>query len=447
MRHLRDRAQGWIERNGFTREQTERTPAYVDLLFAFGLARLGDADTALALCAEARAELIRAAKPFVTRDSAGRETHHTGNAHSWLASAYEYRIRMALESKTHTGRLPDHLLQQLEHSDLLERYVADRLRKHSFILEPDERINPYRHWGARISQFERALAELTDLTDRNELVIRIERLLQSMPSGAWGAEQRARVLRAGLEVAPRVSKEFAQRMLEQALQAYDALSEAREQAQLIEQVGLLEKALLVADHFGLREHLRPLLVRCRQLLQARGGAWAWAALDSLTGQYFRVPRRFGLRDEIGQLSDRMAELVLEGQDVRNIDFRKQEGGPAALRALLHVAGGWYYLHRDREAEPILDATRNLLFQSCLSPRDQSQLACAYARAIGQAPVEEAQKRWEELFERLAGVRDTYNTSSHFSVSQLDLVESVVLAAVGCFSSVARSSAQQPSGAS
>ena len=42
----------------------------------------------------------------------------------------------------------------------------------------------------------------------------------------------------------------------------------------------------------------------------------------------------------------------EGQDVKNVDFRKKENGPAALRALLHVASGWYYFGRDSQADPL-----------------------------------------------------------------------------------------------
>ena len=49
--------------------------------------------------------------------------------------------------------------------------------------------------------------------------------------------------------------------------------------------------------------------------------------------------------------------------------------------------------------------------------------------MGQAPVEIAQKRLEEIFRQLKMIKDTYTTSSHFSVSQLDVVEAVVLAVV------------------
>src|SRR5207253_7378744 len=125
-------------------------------------------------------------------------------AHTWLYNAFEYRIRQALDGKPHTGPLPGEQLEYLESVDRLERYVVDRLRKHSKVLEPDQRINPYRHWSGRISDFEKAIAELTDLTDRNEIANRVDKLLREVPKGPRGNGDRARVLRAGLEAAPRV---------------------------------------------------------------------------------------------------------------------------------------------------------------------------------------------------------------------------------------------------
>ncbi len=127
----------------------------------------------------------------------------------------------------------------------------------------------------------------------------------------------------------------------------------------------------------------------------------------------------------------MAELVLEGRELRAVDFKKYPNnqGPAALRALLQVAGQWYFFGRDSQAEPILQAARAVLLAGDLPARDQTQLACSYARAVGRAPVEAAQKRLEELFKSLRGIKDTYTTTSHFSVSQLDVIESVVLAVV------------------
>jgi hypothetical protein len=281
-----------------------------------------------------------------------------------------------------------------------------------------------------MSEFERALAELTDLTDRDEVAARVERILKDLPTGAKGAEQRAWVLRRALEVAPRVNESFAWRMLEQALQAYDALPEARDQAHLVERATLLEKGLFVAAHFDHVEHVHPLLARFHGLLQAPWGSHALAFFDTAAGQCVRGLRKLGMRDEIEQLLVQMAGLMLEGQDVGNVDFRARENGIQVLRTLLLIAAGWWDLGFDARAEAILRAARgSLLHGEPLQPRDQTQLAVAYVRSLAWAPLETTAVYLQELFDRLEGVRDTYTTASHFSVSQLDVVEAAVLAAV------------------
>jgi hypothetical protein len=271
----------------------------------------------------------------------------------------------------------------------------------------------------------------------------VDKLLAEVPKGAKGAEPRARVVRAGLEAARWVGEEFALRMLDQAIPAYDALPEAKESSsstaagvgnpwlnQLMEQAAFLEKALFVAAHFGRVEHIHPLVARFQRMLQGQKGPHALQALDELAGQCFRGLRKLGMRDEIDQLLRQMADLVLEGQDVKVKEFKKEAHGPAALRTLLKVASGWYYFGRDSQAEPVLQVARTILMQGDLPAREQTQLAVSYVGAVGEAPVEVAQRRLEEVFRQLKGIKDTYTTSSHFSVSQLDVAEAVVLAIAG-----------------
>ena len=165
------------------------------------------------------------------------------------------------------------------------------------------------------------------------------------------------------------------------------------------------------------------------MLQGQKGPKVLEVLESLAAQCFRGLRKLGMRDEIDLILRQMADLVLEGKEVKQIDYKKRDQGAAELRALLQVAAGWYFFGRDNQAEPILQAARGVLLANDLPTREQKLLACAYAGAIGQAPVEVAQKRLEEIFRHLEGIKDTYTTSTHFSVSRLNVVESVVLAVV------------------
>jgi hypothetical protein len=413
MHALRDRAQEWLKENRNQAPPTAQTSAYIDLVFSFGLARLGESDQARKLLATSKLTL------------AGKN-----EAHTWLFNAFEYRIRQALEGKPHSSPLPTNQLKSLESMERLDRYVVDRLRKHSRVLEPDQRINPYRQWTGRISDLDKALAELTDLTDRNEIVNRVDRLLRTLPDGSKGNEQRARALKAGLEAAPRVGEEFARKMLKQTITTYDALPEPREMAAVTEQMQFLEKALFVAGYFGQVEAVQQLVTRFQRIPKAQHSAQALHVLDELVAQAVRTLCKLRMRDEIDQVLRQVTELVLKGRQIKQIDFKKEKQGPAALRCLLRVAQGWYFLGRDSQVEPILQSAWTLLLANNLLPRDQTLLACAYAEALGRAPVEVAQKRLEEMF-RLKGIKDTYTTSSHFSASQLDVVESVVLAALDC----------------
>ena len=65
---------------------------------------------------------------------------------------------------------------------------------------------PSRYWGGRISELDRTLAELTDLTDRDEIARRVNALL-AQQRGQRARENTARILRAALNVAPRVGAE------------------------------------------------------------------------------------------------------------------------------------------------------------------------------------------------------------------------------------------------
>ena len=393
----------------------EATHAYINLMFAYGLARMGEAD--------ASRELLGRAK----------ETLGAGDTvHQFLLEAFDFRIRLARDGKKNTGPLPPEQMEFLEKAivDKMQHYVVERMRRQSRILEPDQKIDPYRRWTAKTSELESALAVLADLTDREEVKSRVRKLLGDAAKGNKGAEVKAKILDKALAIAPCIGEEFALDLLAQLGPVYDALPQVRETIAVIERSGLLEKALFVAAHFDRKDHIQALVARFHRLLQEqRGNSEALKELNPLVAQCFRGLRKLGMREEIDFLLKEMADIILEGRDVAAVGAAGDRNWPAALMTLLHVAAGWLYFGKDRQAEPVLNAARKLLFEGELLPKDQTPLACAYATAVGLAPVEVAQKRLEELFHRLTGIKDSYTSSSHYSRSQLDLVEAVVLAVV------------------
>jgi hypothetical protein len=435
---LREPAQAWVLANdglvwweddgaGVYRRSPfrNRTNGYVDLVFSFGLARLGAQEASRELFERATGVLTAWNESHPEQFPGDRENYH--RTHRLLLRAYQSRIQEALEGKPLTSALAEEWLGTLEISDRMSRYAIDRLRKHSHILEPDQRINPYRPWGARLNDFERALADLTDQTDRQKLVAQVEKMLAEVPKGVKGADSRARVLKAALEAAPRVGEDFGRRMLDQALPAYDALPEAKDAATLMEQAGFLEMALFVAGYFGLNESVQPLMGSLRALLRDPN---LLQALHGLVRQAIRVYTHLRMADELDQFLQECKDFVLAGQDVSSLTFLADAFGPARLRFLLALCEGWLLFGWDQLARPVVEIARSLLLRGDLPAREQGQLACAYLAAAGLAPSAEARRRMEEVFRQLPGVRDTYSTATHFSVSQLDVVEAAVLAYAG-----------------
>src|SRR4051812_30228270 len=144
---LHRRIHAWLARD----LATERLPFnqdYADLIVAFGLARLGQAEPCRVLLRPAAGRLDR-------KD----EVHRT------LSRAFGYRIEQLLAGRPHTGSLPTNVFRPLADLEArgegkLQRYTVDRMRDYSRILEPDERVDPYLPWAARADGLVGQLAAL-----------------------------------------------------------------------------------------------------------------------------------------------------------------------------------------------------------------------------------------------------------------------------------------------
>jgi hypothetical protein len=394
------------------------TRPLADLMFAYGLARIGDPAGCHNLVQEAREKL-----------------QGSDAVSSWLLEAFHYRIEKALEGRPDAGPLSAVLLQRLEHMDSRMRYTADRLRRNSQILEPHEEIEPYRYYTRKFhTQLDRELAELFDVQDRPALAQQLTGLLQAPREDTRAGHERARVLATALELAPRLGEAFARDLLGLVAPAVDALADLQAQARL------LEKGLSLAAHYDQAEQIQTFVTRFHTLLDGQQGDEAIHALEPLLGESFRGLRKLGMRDEIRLLLDRMAALVLRSQSgaaaaTSLLNFTVVRRGPQAvpwgrtLRLLLHIAAGWYYFGQDDRARHILDQARGLLFEGDLEKVEQTKLACGTIAALGHAPLETALLGLEEIFHRLERVHDSYITNSHYSASRLDVVEAVVLALV------------------
>jgi len=148
---LHELVRGWAETG--SRTGTVPTPAsgnptaeYVDLMFAYGLARLGEVQLSVEL-----ADSASAALDTLPADDA------SGMSARFLVRAFRFRIDQAAAGQPHFGRLSPALLDELDNIEKQSKGIANssygeahfvitRMRQQSSILEPSERTDPYRRF-------------------------------------------------------------------------------------------------------------------------------------------------------------------------------------------------------------------------------------------------------------------------------------------------------------
>jgi hypothetical protein len=404
---LQQHVRAWLRKH----PRSPGTPIYADLTFAFALARLGaslECERLLAGTAKLKGE---------------------DDLHAWLHDAYAARIQQALRGEARGSALPASLVGRLDSLANDLRYKGDRLRQFSRILEPHEKIDARSRWHEHYPEaIERELAALSGLADPAVLWPRLGAMLEDKKKAY--RPYRGVILARALELAPRLGEEFSRHVLGRVLPALADLTDSIEA-----QVLILEKGLHLAAHYDQQPHVVSFVDRFLQLLTS--GTLSIAALEPLVGQLFLGLRKFGMREVVGQLLERLTALFLSGQDLKELRLglaRKAARGMlkqelSIWKALLHVASGWLYFGQEERARPILNETRTLLFQAVLHPIEQGDLACAYIRCLGQADMEPAIRRWLELFRKIERIDAVFTSDSHFSLAQLGLVEALVLTLV------------------
>jgi hypothetical protein len=374
--------------------------AYADLTFAFAFARLKDTD-------RARKLLAQAADVLKTRD----------DAHRGLLRAYTFRIDQALAGRPHAGALPKEQFDELAKTDRMPRYIVDRQRQHSRILEPTERVDPYRYWGGRISELHRTLAELADLGEPKELEKRIRRVLADQ-----GRDSVARrtVLAAVLPLAPRVGSALTGELLKQVPPLVQEPEKEDAQARA-QRAALLASALLLAADAGDADLARGLLDAVPGLARDAG----------LIADCVSAVRKLELRREGAPLATKLAERLTEGKTLTDLRDAHGQRWPEMLPSLLALASLQVYLGQADKARPVLEEARKILFADAEKDRPSAktfaQIAQAYAVGAGQGPAEEAGARLEELFKRVGPLTSTYTTNTHYSLYHLEVLEEAVLA--------------------
>ncbi len=391
-----------------------QTNAYVGFQLAHGFARIGQHVRARALVVESRtvltavaAELMKtstvAANP---EDAAARR----GDAavHTYLMEAFSARVEQAIAGLPPETPLPEPLGAQLAElvpgkgepeikATRVARYKVDRLREASRILEPLERPDAIgafskRQHDARGPEFA-ALRGITDSTARAKELAR----LTEVAAGSNDTEK-ARLLDGIFDMLLELPESGAIPILLRAWPLIESLPEPRHAV-------LYGEALVVAGHFGRTELVPELLEALGIAVRAVPGEELHRVLD----QSLRALRRIGLRREIAELLADVETAV----DTNNVKTR------------LALAAGLAYLGETGRALPILEQARRSLAES-MTLTARLELTRALAQAYAQAPINDALAAIAELAGQLRDITDSFGTNSHYCLSVLHFVESLVL---------------------
>lgn len=412
------------------------TLAYLDLLFAFGLAKLGESTPARALVETAR-ESLAAPKPKPEQAIVA----------NYLAKAFKSRVDEALAGKPGAGPTPRELLDELEairkkgaktlnDPHTIAYYVIGRMREQSTILEPREKSDPYSEW-MKLEELIQELVALPRIADPAALARRIRELYKTGLKGAATDETRIAVLSHSLRLAPRAGAEFTVELLEHLLAAMKAAHPKSALATLeTRKLGrLFESALFLAAHFDRRELLQELVDGVFAVALAKPDDQRYELVNYFAGRCLASLRKVGLRDEIDRLLLRFQDEILKGHtldQLKALHGAKPDLWAESLQTMLNLSSGWLSFGLMDQAAPILETARAEIHGGArFAVQPFTRLCRAYASALGQSPADFGMPRIAELFTIVdpAKVTNTFTSAPYYSRLHLNLIEDVVLAIV------------------
>ena len=453
VRHVRDQAvalhalcrkwagQARIDLAAVGTADNAHTLPYIDLLFSYAMAKIGESTAARTLL-----EAARKVMEHRLQNDAKTLTNH------FLFQAFQYRIEEALAGKVPTVTLPRDLITAMDNLNALGKgvgtspqgkayYASTKMRQQSMILEPQNRPDAFASFMVASDEFLIGLKKFGDIRDPSEMA----RQVRLNYRGGVRKESRAELvvrfltLHAAMPWAIRAGESFTVELLglvPDVLKSDPVLGTVPDLNR--KQGELLERSLFLAAHFDRRDLVGRLLDHFVELVGTKLPEQRFELVNFVAGQCLRSLRKLGLRDEIDRLLQRILALVVGGKSLVQL----KSGNSAfpdqwwrALQSLLSLANGWLTFGNFDQANPILDEARTEL----LAPGQRgtnfpqapayTKLAQSYIAAVAQGSNESGLNRIVELFRGMDPSRVTVSrtTAPLYSCFHLAIVEEVVLA--------------------
>ncbi len=447
---------------GAGESDTQATLGYIDFLFAFAAAKLGEPTAARALADAGAKAAVPPRPPEPKYGDANYTPYARYLAGDLLARMFRSRVEQAVEGKPTGGPLDPALYAELDALDRhnkqlggtnaeggagrvsnswsMAHYAVLRLQEQSRVLDPHDQFDPYTHASGQDGTLQQALANLPGERDGQRLARKVRDLLREAGKGPAGATARFNILLAALPLAARGGEAFAAELITQVSQvqaAADAVADRNAPEMLARGQGkLFERAVFQAAHFGLTELVRGLIDQFVRFARGKPDVERYALVNVVAGQCLRSLRKLGLRDEIDTLLRRLQDEVLGGKPLPQLRLTYAANPNLwadALRTQLNLAAGWLTFGLTDRAKPILDEVRKEVLSGGgkMAVKNFVPLTQAYIAALAQGPTDEGMTRIEEVFRSLppARVTNTFSTMPYYSRYHLNLAEEVVLALV------------------
>jgi hypothetical protein len=425
--------------------KNDQTGRYVDLIFSFGFACLGNHQ-------QSEIFLAAATKSLSTLDP----------VHVHLLQGYTFRIRQALDGQQEEYLPADWLcaLDEMQRGSLDERYVRykiDRLRATSRILEPVQKVDPYASWTQRFHKDTNYLLSLDSSALQQDLFQRLD-----------AAHNPRDLLEAGNVVSHYLSrcslsfKSAALRILVDILKKSMPVRDLREfdkqhrddprndddyvmsdgeretfhddyheLFELAQRASLLSMGVEIATESRDSAAMGELTESFLRLLESQHGENTFNAFTSLPGHCVR-----GLTAlEMNEVRDRFVETAFSylSHELGRPNVLQDDRETAKLLMLQGFALGFRRSARTEVAERILEHSFAALARPL--PPDcrrhyRSELVASTIECLATYPDDSRYDRLERFLSGIVFLPDTLTTRSHFSVSELKIVEMMVLAYLG-----------------
>ncbi|WP_439625137.1 hypothetical protein [Gemmata sp.] len=450
MRVVRDKA---MELHAAVRKWTEHIPVnlpYVDLLFAFALAKLQEGTQAKRLVEDARKEMEKSV-PASWQDTKNFDAVVSAVTQGFLFKAFKHRIDQVLAGKPNTGQMSAELAAELDalgnkgksagtnNPFSRAEYVINRMREQSRIIEPQERLDPYAYWTKNQDALKKELADLPTIKEPGKLADRVRKLYKEGSQGKTSKEVQFLVLHEAVPLSHRVGEAFTVELLQlvPGALAGGPVGTPEPPDTPKKQGELIERALFMAGHFDRGDLVKKLVDEVSELLRSKSEDARFKLINVVAGQCLRSLKKLGMRDEIDRFLAKLRTEVLRGATTAELKKRyaaKPETWGAVLQTLLNLAAGWLTFGLHEQAAPILDEARRELLDpnaAKLQPKDYTALAQTYVSALGQGPSETGLQRITELFRKMdeKKINNTWTTAQYYSRFHLNLVEDVIRAIV------------------